>query len=170
MVKRKIGLFAGVFDPIHLGHTYFINQAIEDKGLDKVYVLIEREPRYKKCIAPYEDRKNMVELAIKYIQQAGIYEAASPSFPITSSLPDISKAEPDAKLYLLLGDDVAEHINEWQAAEILKDVELVVVLRGRGGPKTELSSLKIRKQLAETGESAGLDARVLKYCLEKSLY
>ncbi len=92
MVERKIGLFAGVFDPIHLGHTHFINQAIEDKSLDKVYVLIEREPRYKNCIAPYEDRKNMVALAIQDIPKAAIYEAASPFFPITSSLPDIGEA------------------------------------------------------------------------------
>ncbi|HEX5456254.1 MAG TPA: adenylyltransferase/cytidyltransferase family protein [Candidatus Saccharimonadales bacterium] len=170
MVERKIGLFAGVFDPIHLGHTHFVKQAIKDKRLDRVYILIEQEPQYKTGTASYEDRKNMVMLAVKTIPQAEVYESSSPYFPITSSLPDIKKAEPDAKLYLLIGDDVAAHLNEWQDKEALNDVELIVAARGREEPQTELSSLKIRKELADTGESAGLDPAVLEYCRAKDLY
>ncbi|MEI9913739.1 MAG: adenylyltransferase/cytidyltransferase family protein [Candidatus Saccharibacteria bacterium] len=41
MKARKIGIYAGSFDPIHLGHITFALQAIEQAGLDKVYFLPE---------------------------------------------------------------------------------------------------------------------------------
>ena len=170
MKPLKIGLFAGVFDPIHLGHTHFIHQAIRSNGLGKVYVLIEREPKYKTCIAPYEDRKHMVDLALKDIPEAEIYESESAFYPITSSLPDIRAAESGARIYLLLGDDVAERLDEWQDKEALKGVETIVASRGEESPQAGVSSLKIRRELAETGESAGLDPAVLEYCRAKKLY
>lgn len=167
---KKIGLFAGVFDPIHLGHTHFISRSIQDRRLDKVYVLIEREPKYKTCIASYDDRKNMVILALEDIPQAEIYESRDSFFPITSSLPAIRKAQPGAELYLLLGDDVAERIHEWEDQDGLRGVELIVASRGEGGFEAELSSLKIRNELAESKDTAGLDPGVLAYCRKNGLY
>ena len=166
---KRIGIFAGVFDPIHLGHTEFIKKAVKEHSLDKVYVLIEQNPKFKTCLASYEHRKKMAELATENIPEAEIYETAAESFPITSSLPGIKGANPDAEIFLLLGDDVAEHINEWQAKEILEGVELIVAKRNQGEPLSRISSLKIRQNIQDN-EVAGLEPKVLGYIRAKKPY
>ena len=167
---KRIGIFAGVFDPIHLGHIEFIKKVIKENKLDKVYILVEQEPRFKICLASYEHRKKMTELAIKGIPKAEIYEPAAKSFPITSSLPEIRKANPDTGIFLLLGDDVAEHINKWPDAQrLLKGVELVVAERNRDDSLSQVSSLKVRKQIKD-GDDTGLDLKVLGYIRANNLY
>jgi nicotinate-nucleotide adenylyltransferase len=168
-MAKRIGLFAGVFDPIHLGHTSFIRRAIEDNRLDKVFVLVERAPKFKQCIASYEQRTTMAELALKNIPQAEIYESASEFFPITSSLPAIKKANPDAGIYLLVGNDVAAHMDKWEATDELADIRLIIAERGAAVPYSDVSSLKIR-QKRQAGQDVELDPKVLAYCEDNKLY
>lgn len=163
-------MFAGVFDPIHLGHTYFIEQSVKKYGLDKIYVFVEREPKYKTCLASYEHRKKMVKLAIHDIPQAELNESKSKFYPITSSLPEIKKSNPDSRLFLLVGDDVAAHIKDWQAAEqILKGTGLIIADRKHGGRYAEVSSLKVRNKLAK-GTEPEISPPVLGYCRKNGLY
>jgi nicotinate-nucleotide adenylyltransferase len=44
---KKIGIFAGTFDPIHEGHVAFAQAVLADLSLDKIYFLPERQPRRK---------------------------------------------------------------------------------------------------------------------------
>lgn len=165
----NVGLFAGVFDPIHLGHTEFIKRAINSQRLDKVYVLIERKPKYKTCIASQADRKKMVELALEDIKEAEIFEPESDFFPVTSALPDIRKMYPGSKLYLLAGDDVASRIGEWKERDVLEGVGLVVAKRGSEGKYMDVSSLKVREKIKK-GEKPELDPKVLDYCESNRIY
>lgn len=158
-----------MFDPIHLGHTEFIKRAITGQGLDKVYVLIERKPKYKTCIAGYADRKQMVGLALEQIKEAEIFEPESEFFPVTSALPDIRKANPGAKLFLLAGDDVAARIGEWKEPDVLEGVSLVVAKRGLEGQYSNVSSLKVREKMKKD-EHPELDPKVLAYCESKRIY
>lgn len=168
---KNIGLFAGVFDPIHLGHIHFINQAIKKSGLDKVYLLIEREPKYKDSVAAYEHRRRMVELATARVSKIELYESKSPFFPISSSLPEIRQTNPGASIFLLLGQDVADHIRGWAGAnKLLKDVKLIIAPRGGEGVYSETSSFKIRQELKKGKVPAGLDRSVLDYCRQNGIY
>ncbi|HET7673643.1 MAG TPA: adenylyltransferase/cytidyltransferase family protein [Candidatus Saccharimonadales bacterium] len=168
---KHIGVFAGVFDPIHLGHTNFVKQTIDKHGLDKMFILVEKNPRYKQCLASYEDRIKMAELALEDIPQAEIYEGRNESFPISSNLPAIKSANPTASIFLLLGDDVAEHIDEWQdAEELLRGVELVVAKRGQNSAYSKISSLKVREELKRGNNEAGLAKKVLDYCTKNKIY
>lgn len=167
---KKIGVFAGVFDPIHLGHTEFIKQAIKTKKLDRVYLLVEENPKYKNCIAPYADRQEMARLATTDIGEAEVYEPSAKTFPITSTLPQIRDANPDGEIFLLLGDDVAAHINEWQDTQALQGVELIVADRGLEDEYSKVSSLKIRNQLKDGTGNPALAPAVLEYCERNGLY
>ena len=64
MVKR-IGIFAGTFDPVHKGHISFALQAIEAAGLDEVVFLPEPRPRHKQSVTDQSHRIAMINLAIK---------------------------------------------------------------------------------------------------------
>lgn len=170
MSSLRVGVFAGVFDPIHLGHSYFIKKTIAEKRLDKIYVLVEKRPRYKKCAASYEHRLKMTRIALKDIPEVEIYEGESEYFPITADLPTIKKANPEAKIHLLLGEDVAEHIGDWEDPNAaLEGVELIIAKRKKGEPYAEASSLKIRKSLKNNGP-VQLDPSVADYIKKNRLY
>lgn len=167
---KKIGVFAGVFDPIHLGHTYFIQKTIEEKNLDKLYLLVEKKPRFKDCLASFEQREQMAKLATAEIPSVEIYDCQGESFPISSCLPEIKQANPDAQIYLLMGDDVAAHINEWDnAQELLNGVELVIAARSGEDTYAKTSSLKVRDQI-KANVKPMLPAAVIDYIKKNRLY
>lgn len=167
----NIGVFAGVFDPIHLGHTDFIRRSIKNSQLDKVYILVEEAPKYKKCLASYAHRRQMAELATVDIPEAEIYHSSSQFFPISATLPELKKSNPEAKLYLLVGDDVVKHIYDWPDAKtLLKEVELIIAKRAGNDKLAHASSLKIRETLRNGRNTVDLDTRVLDYCRANRLY
>ncbi|HYF96500.1 MAG TPA: adenylyltransferase/cytidyltransferase family protein [Patescibacteria group bacterium] len=167
----RIGILAGVFDPIHLGHTEFIAQAIKDHKLDKVYILVEKDPKYKTCLASYEHRKEMVGLAVSDIDKIEIYESPRDFFPISSSVPVIKKDNSGSELFLLIGDDVWKHIPSWEdAEELLQTVKPIIAKRNQGAPYSQASSLKIRQSLGKGEDSKFIDSRVLAYCKSNKLY
>lgn len=167
---QRIGVFAGVFDPIHLGHVDFIKRAIKDNGLDKVYLLIEREPKYKKCIAAYDDRKKMLQLALKNIANAEIYETPAEFFPLSTGLPRLKKTHPQARIFILLGVDVAAHINEWEGAQqLLQDTQLIIANRSNDEAYGNVSSLKARRMIA-AGKDPQLPAEVREYIKTRGIY
>lgn len=170
-MTRKLGIFAGTFDPVHLGHRAFVEQSISQYSLDQVLILIEKKPRYKNCLAAYRHRKKMVELAFANNAKVVLYESASQEFPITGSIKNIRADYPKAELYLLIGEDVAGHIDGWEnRRKLLKDVKLIIGKRDEQSPYGQASSLKVRAQLKSQTESDGLDLQVQNYIKEQDLY
>ncbi|MEX2014614.1 MAG: adenylyltransferase/cytidyltransferase family protein [Candidatus Saccharimonadales bacterium] len=168
---KKIGIITGAFDPMHSGHIDFIDSSIEKYGLDKVLVLIEEISKFKQSFAEFTHRKKIVELSIKSIPKARLYEPVSASFPLSSTLPNIKSDFKDAEIYLLIGDDVEKHINTWpNAGELLKGVELIVTKRSGSGKYNQVSSGKARKQIRAGAPSVDLENEALKYCEQKGLY
>lgn len=167
----KIAVIAGAFDPIHLGHLHFINETIKNYNLNKVYLLIEKDSKHKKIFASYKDRKTMVELAISNHPQLEIYNDQSLYFPISNSLPKIIKDNPGSNVYLLIGSDVAEHINDWQDAETLfKDVKFIIAKRGSGDKHRSFRSGQIRDEIKQSIQSTGLNDKVYRYIKKTKLY
>ncbi|RYD35901.1 MAG: nicotinic acid mononucleotide adenylyltransferase, partial [Verrucomicrobiaceae bacterium] len=64
-VPRKIGLFGGTFDPVHLGHVHLADLARETLGLDEVRFIPCRISPHKTGTHPAgpADRLEMLELA-----------------------------------------------------------------------------------------------------------
>ncbi len=163
----RLGIFAGTFDPIHLGHSSFMEQAIASHGLDEVLILVEKNPRFKICLASYEHRLAMVKLAIAADPKLSVYETNCDDFPISNCLPIIRKENPNIQLFLLLGDDVAEHIQTWpDAKRLLRGVELIIGHRQPDAP----SSVKIRSSIKTNTQPVALDPAVHRYVTHYNLY
>ena len=66
MAKRKIALFGGTFDPIHLGHTAVAAAAAEYIGAEKIIFIPTKRSPLKDSLpaASDDDRFAMVALAI----------------------------------------------------------------------------------------------------------
>jgi len=66
MAKRKIALFGGTFDPIHLGHTTVADAAARHIGADKIIFIPAKCSPLKQSFpqASDDDRLKMIALAI----------------------------------------------------------------------------------------------------------
>lgn len=171
MKLKKIGVIAGVFDPIHSGHLEFIDRTNTKYGLDKVFILIEKKSKFKQSFADFPHRKKIVELSIGSKPKVGIYPASSDSFPLSSTLPKIKSEFQEAKIYLLIGNDVTEHINSWpDAGNLLKNVEIVVTDRTGADQHSRVSSGKVRQQIKNGLKIVDMTKPALDYCWQHNLY
>ena len=63
----KIGIYGGSFNPVHNGHIHLANTAVEEFGLDRLYLLPSKKSPHRSSAeyAPDEDRLEMLRLATK---------------------------------------------------------------------------------------------------------
>ncbi len=132
---RKIGLFGGTFDPIHLGHLHLANLAREGLALDEVRFIPCRISPHKTGSQPAnpEHRLHMLRLATAALPWAVVddIELASqePNFSYrTAGL--IHDRFPDARLFWIMGGDQWEKLPAWKHPEKLAAlVEFIVLAR-----------------------------------------
>ena len=166
----KLGLLAGVFDPFHIGHLAFIEESISNYGLDRAFILIEEKPKFKETFASFDHRKKIVETSIGNNPKIHIYPPATASFPLSSTLP-ILKQESNAKIYLLVGNDVIDHIHTWpESDKLLAGIELVIADRTEQDRDRRVSSGKVREQIRSGAEPIGMPEEALEYCRANKLY
>jgi len=67
ILRMRIAIFGGSFDPIHTEHIRLAQAAIEELGLDKLFVMPAYAPPHKKgkALSPDEDRLEMCRLAFQ---------------------------------------------------------------------------------------------------------
>ena len=133
IVKKRIGIFGGAFDPIHYGHTIPTQEIIEAHQLDKVHFVPTNIPTSsKKIIASSTDRIDMMKICLndsnsiiddREISRGGI------SYMI-DTIESIEKDYTNANLYLLIGIDVLQNINLWKSFDkIIKTCNIIVSSR-----------------------------------------
>ncbi len=136
MSPRRIGIYSGTFDPIHVGHIAFAMQALEVANLDKVYFMPERRPREKHDVEHFAHRVAMVKQAIKPHPQFDIIELVDISFSVERTLPKLKAMFAGDQLIFLMGSDVVKSLPDWPKAErLLKKHEIIVGLRTPDSPE-----------------------------------
>ncbi len=135
-MPRRIGIYAGTFDPVHAGHVAFALQAIAAAKLDRVYFLPERRPRDKKHLEHFAHRLAMVKHAIKPHPQFDVMELADISFNVERTLPKLESFFEGDQLVFLFGSDVVKNIASWpNSSRLLSKSELVIGLRSKDARK-----------------------------------
>jgi nicotinate-nucleotide adenylyltransferase len=194
MTERRIGIYAGAFDPVHSGHIGFALQALKAGRLDEIYFMPERVPRGKTGITHYAHRVGMLRQALKPHPNLKILDLPEQYFTIRVTLPRLTKLFPDDQLSLLMGSDVAEHLSTWPSIEkLLEQCELVIGMRKSQSKLTlletleqlptfpqmvtlidsnapHLSSSRIRQALRNNLPVRGLLTSVLRYAHAEWLY
>jgi len=127
---KRIGIYAGTFNPVHVGHVSFALQALEAAQLDAVYFLPERRPRHKQGVEHFAHRVAMLKAAVRPHPQLRVMETDDISFTVQRTLPKLYRRFAGAELVMLFGSDVVPHMAQWLLIERLcKRTELVVGLR-----------------------------------------
>jgi nicotinate-nucleotide adenylyltransferase len=129
---KRIGIFAGTFDPVHQGHLAFSQAALRQCDLQKVYFLPERFPRAKQAVTAIRHRVAMLELAQKDLPDQGTIVLNEDQFKVASTLPMLQAQFSDARLVLLLGSDVVCHsLPHWDGLDsLLHQTDLAIAVRG----------------------------------------
>ncbi len=147
---RKIGIFGGSFDPVHLGHTGLAEDAMKQAGLEKVVFIPARLQPFKldKKLTSGEDRAEMLKLAAGNTDgfEISTYELDEEGISYTyltmRAMQD--KYGEGAKLYFITGTDAFLKIDQWKnAEELLK--RYAYVIGTRPGYKQEELKICIEK-------------------------
>ena len=166
---RQIGLYAGSFNPIHIGHLALANWLVEFTGLDELWFVVTPQNPWKvnADLMPDARRLEMVEAAIRpypRFRSCDIeFRLPKPSYTI-DTLRALSASYPGCRFHLIVGADNWLRFDHWKASEeILSQYSLLVYPR-KGypldripphphvqivdAPELEVSSTFIRESIA----------------------
>lgn len=130
MQKKRIGIYAGTFDPVHSGHVAFALQSLQVNNLDIVYFLPERRPRNKQHVEHFGHRVAMLSRAIAPHPQFAVMELVDVNFSIQRTLPYLQQRFLGDELVFLFGSDIIPSLIEWpHAGKLLENGELIIGLR-----------------------------------------
>ena len=153
---RKIGIFGGSFDPVHLGHTGLAEDAMKQAGLEKIVFIPAKLQPFKldKKLTSGEDRLEMLKLAAGNTEgfEISTYELDNEgiSYSYLTMRAIQEKYGDDVKLYFITGTDAFLKIDQWKNAEELL-TEYSYVIGTRPGYKQEELSLCIERIHKEYG-------------------
>lgn len=145
---HKVGIYSGTFDPVHNGHIAFAKEAVERCGLDKVFLLVEPQPRRKQGVKAQHHRQRMVELAIAKEPHLGSIVLDQSRFTVTETLPPLLARFKGMQIHFLMGDDTLTHFTDadWpHLNEFVKAVTLIVGARQQSIAEVERQLELIRK-------------------------
>lgn len=148
MMERRIALFGGTFDPIHLGHTTVAAEALEAIGAEKlIFMPAKRSPlKGSHPKAGAHDRFRMIALAIAGHERFELsnYELNRPEPSYTLDTVRHFKAayKNQAQVYWLLGADSIDDLSYWhRITELIDQCSLSTMCRA-GCPEPDFSKFE----------------------------
>jgi nicotinate-nucleotide adenylyltransferase len=143
MKKKKIGLFFGSYNPVHVGHLIIANYMATQTDLDEVWLVVSPQNPLKKksTLARDFDRLHLVRLAIEdcpNLKASNIeFDLPKPSYTI-DTLTYLNEAHPEKDFVLIMGGDNLGTLHKWKNYEqILNYYQIYVYQR----PNYELGNL-----------------------------
>lgn len=133
---RKIGLFGGSFNPVHIAHLILAERVREEAELDRVVFIPARRPPHKPDLplAPASHRLEMLERAIEGHPDFEVstveFEREGPSYTLRTVRAFHEEVRGDGEPHLILGgDSVLDLPNWWHAEELVREANIVAVER-----------------------------------------
>ncbi|SFJ06732.1 nicotinate-nucleotide adenylyltransferase [Kaistella treverensis] len=168
---KKIGLFFGSFNPIHIGHLILANYILENTDMDELWFVVSPQNPFKekKSLLKDHNRLDMVQLAVKNypkMRASNIeFSLPIPSYTI-DTLSYLKEKHPDYNFALIMGEDNLKSLSKWKNAEtMIENYQIIVYPRLTSGlpenasvhpnislikaPIIELSATEIRKMLKD---------------------
>ncbi|HWN95588.1 MAG TPA: nicotinate-nucleotide adenylyltransferase [Methylomirabilota bacterium] len=168
---KRIGMFGGSFDPVHLGHLLVAQAACEELALERLFFIPAAQSPFKPASkpAPAEARLRMLRLALVGKSNYEIDEQeicrGGTSFSI-DTVRDYARRFPGAELFYLIGADHVPTLPKWRDAEELARLAQFIVIprpgeipapspppfriQVLGGWPLKLSSSEIRGRVKQT--------------------
>ena len=121
---KKIGLFFGTFNPIHIGHLAIANHLAEFSDLDEVWLVVTPLSPFKKkqSLLDNHHRLEMVHQATEdypHLQPSNIeFGLPQPNYTI-NTLAYLQEKYPNHEFSLIMGEDNLKGFHKWKNYEII---------------------------------------------------
>lgn len=191
-INKKIGLFFGSFNPIHVGHLIIANHVLTNADLSEVWLVVSPHNPLKKkeSLARDYDRLAMVDLSIgenDKIKSSNIeFILPKPSFTI-DTLTYLEEKYPNRSFHLIMGGDNLISLPQWKNYEMLISKYPIIIYQRPSyaipelpeqakitildAPRLDISSSYIRECISK-GKSVRylVTDAVFNYIEERNLY
>ena len=138
-MNKKIGLFFGTFNPIHIGHVIIANHMAEFSDLDEVWLVVTPHNPHKKksTLLNNHHRLDMVFMAceeFENLQPCDVeFRLEQPNYTV-KTLAQLQEKHPTNDFCLIMGEDNLKTFHKWKNYEvILENHSLYVYPRKSGG-------------------------------------
>ncbi len=190
---KRIGIFGGSFDPIHLGHLILAQSTLDFAGLEVVYFTPTAVPPHKAgaVVSDFESRRKMVELAIEdnpRFELSLIESDKRPAYTVETVMAFREKGFSREQIHLIVGSDSLEEMNGWRDPQRIVDNATIVAMQREGASEpprlpdnsalimlsscsNSISSSEIRRMVKEGGSIRYLVPEpVERFIREQGLY
>ena len=200
LLNKKVGLYYGSFNPIHIGHLVVARKALDDTDLDEVWFVVSPQNPHKRNTGELIDATSrfiMVQIAIEGIPD---FKASDIEFDLPQpsythiGLRVLREQYPDTHFTIVGGTDLQRKMSIWKShKEILEHHDLLIYPRELSGrdlkykkanefvesktthlenvPKLEISATYIREHIKK-GKSIQylMPDNVIEYIKENELF
>ena len=153
-MKKRVAVFSGSFNPIHIGHLALANYVCETNQVDELWFMVTPENPLKSAqiLAQDQLRLKMVKIAITGYDKFKLcdleFSLPRPSYTI-NTLRELQKSYPEYKFSLLIGADNWNSFHKWKSSEIiLRDFDLLIY--PRMNHEVNISTLPLNVQLIDS--------------------
>jgi nicotinate-nucleotide adenylyltransferase len=160
---RRIGIFGGTFDPVHLGHLGPALQALSTFAFDELVFVPAGDPPHKQGepLTSFAHRFAMLALATAGYDRLFVSDIErrrpGPTYTI-DTLRLLRERHPGDRLYFLMGSDSFAQITTWHRWEELVELADLVVLHRLTAWGEELAARtpeRLRSRMATVAPGAG---------------
>ena len=167
---KKVGIFGGSYNPIHIGHLALANYLCEYSDLDEIWFMVSPQNPLKRNDKLWDDnlRLELVRLAVEDYPKLHAsdfeFHLPRPSYTI-NTLDALKEKYPEHEFTLIIGADNWQLFPRWRAADEIIDRHHILVyprpgyeidastlpasVRKVNTPLLEVSSTFIRESLAQ---------------------
>ncbi|HSP11456.1 MAG TPA: nicotinate (nicotinamide) nucleotide adenylyltransferase [Salegentibacter sp.] len=131
-MNRKVGLFFGTFNPIHIGHLIIANHMVEFSDLDEVWLVVTPHNPFKKKSSLLENhhRLEMVYKACEgyeNLKPSDIeFGLPQPNYTVTT-LAHLREKYPTNEFCPIMGEDNLKSFHKWKNYEVILENHQIYV-------------------------------------------
>jgi len=136
MAKRKIALFGGTFDPIHLGHTIVAASVLKHIGAEKIVFIPAKRSPLKGFLPKASDNARLEMIALAIAEQKNFHvsdcelKKPAPSYTLETVRQFQADYGSDTSIYWLVGaDSIGDLVHWYGIVELIDACTLTTMYR-----------------------------------------